>query len=93
MSSTHELKVAMEDTNTIPHVVFSLEVMGLHWWLSGKESTCNGRDAGDAGSIPGLERSPAGGNGNPLQYSCWENPVDRGVWWITVHRHCAKNWT
>ena len=40
----------------------------------GKESTCN---AGDQGSIPGLGRSPGGGNGNPLQYSCLENPMDR----------------
>ena len=43
----------------------------------GKESTCN---AGDLGSIPGLGRSPGGGNGNPLQYSCLENPMDRGTW-------------
>ena len=37
------------------------------------------------GSIPGLGRSPAGGNGNPLQYSCWENSMDRGAWRATVH--------
>ena len=43
----------------------------------GKESTCN---AGDAGSIPGLGRSPGEGNGYPLQYSCLENPVNRGAW-------------
>ena len=42
-------------------------------------------NAGDAGSIPGLARSPGGGNGNPLQYSCLENPMDRGAWWATVH--------
>ena len=42
-------------------------------------------DAGDMGSIPGLERSPGGGNGNPLQYSCLENFMDRGTWWATVH--------
>ena len=40
---------------------------------------------GDAGLIPGLKRSPGGGNGNPLQYSCLENPIDRGAWWATVH--------
>ena len=50
---------------------------------AGKESTCN---AGDPGSIPELGRSPGGGHGNPLQYSCLENPMDRGVWWATVHR-------
>ena len=41
--------------------------------------------AGEAGSIPGLGRSPGGGHGNPLQYSCLGNPMDRGVWWATVH--------
>ena len=40
----------------------------------------------DVGSIPGSERSPGGGHGNPLQYSCLENPMDRGTWWATVHR-------
>ena len=42
-------------------------------------------NAGDAGSIPGLERSPGGGHGTPLQYSCLENPLDRGAWQATVH--------
>ena len=42
--------------------------------------------AGDADSVPGLGRSPGEGNGNPLQYSCWENPMDRGAWRVTVHR-------
>ena len=47
----------------------------------GKESSCNAGDAGDDGSIPGLERSPGGGHGNLLQYSCLEkNPMDRGAW-------------
>ena len=48
----------------------------------GKESSCS---AGDPGSIPGSGRSPGEGNGNPLQYSCLENPMDRGAWWATVH--------
>ena len=39
----------------------------------------------DTGSIPGSGRSPGGGHGNPLQYSCLENPMDRGAWWATVH--------
>ena len=56
--------------------------MGLPWWFSGKESCCN---AGDVGLIPGLGGSPGGGKGNPVQYSCLENPMDRGVWWATVH--------
>ena len=48
----------------------------------GKESAC---DAGDPGSIPGLERSPGGEHGNPLQYPCLENPMDRGALGATVH--------
>ena len=54
-----------------------------------KASACN---AGDPGSIPGLGRSPGEGNGNPVQYSCLENPMDRGAWWATVHR-VAKSQT
>ena len=42
-------------------------------------------DIRDAGSIPGLGRSPRGGHGNPLQYSCLENPMDRGAWRATIH--------
>ena len=59
-------------------------VFGLPQWLDGKESAFN---AGDVGSIPGLGRSPGRGHGNPLQYSCLENPMDRGVrgaWGATV---------
>ena len=50
------------------------------------------RNAGDLGSIPGSGRSPGEGNGNPLQYSCLENPMDGGAWWATVHG-VAKGWT
>ena len=56
---------------------------------AGKESTCN---AGDVSLIPGLGRSPGEGNGNPLQYSCLENPVDRVAWQAIVHG-VAKDWT
>ena len=48
----------------------------------GKESACN---AGDPGSIPESRRSLGEGNGNPLQYSCLENSMDRGTWWVIVH--------
>ena len=48
----------------------------------GKESACN---VGDQGSISGSGSSPGEGNGNPLKYSCLENPMDRGAWWATVH--------
>ena len=56
-------------------------ILGFSDGSGGKESACN---AGDLGSIPGLGRSPGEGNGNPLQYSCLENPMDREAWWATV---------
>ena len=55
--------------------------MGFPSWLSGKESAYK---AGDAGWVPGLGRSPGEGNGNPIQYSCLGNPMDRGAWWAAV---------
>ena len=60
-----------------------LQMLGLLWWLSGKESTCQ---AGDVDLIPGLGRFPGEGNGNPLQYSCLGNPMDTRAWQVTVHR-------
>ena len=58
----------------------------------GSDGTASAYNAGDLGSIPGSGRSPGEGNGNPLQYSCLDNPVDGGAWSATVHR-IAKNWT
>ena len=58
----------------------------------GSEDKASVGKAGDLGSILGLGRSPGEGNGNPLQYSCLEDPVDRGAWQATVHR-VAKNAT
>ena len=46
-----------------------------------KTLPANAESTGDAGSFSGLGRSPTGGNGNTLQYSCWDNPMDRGAWW------------
>ena len=57
--------------------------------LDGKASAHN---VGDPGSIPGLGRSPGEGNGNPLQYSCLENSMHGGAWWVTVHG-VTKSWT
>ena len=57
-----------------------------------KNSPTNARDERDTVSVPGLGRFPGGGHDNPLQYSCLENPMDRGGWWATVHR-AAKSWT
>ena len=62
--------------------------LGFPGGASGKEKNppANAGDIRDMGSIPGLGRSPEGGHANPLQYSCLENPKDRGAWWATVHR-------
>ena len=58
----------------------------------GSEGKASGFNAGDMSSISGSGRSPGEGNGNPLQYSCWENPTDKGTWWVTVLR-VTKSWT
>ena len=57
-----------------------------------KNLCANAGDVRDAGLMPGFRRSPGGGNGNPLQYSCMENPMDRGDWQAMVSR-VAKSWT
>ena len=57
-----------------------------------KNPPASKRDTKDMASIPGLERSPGERNGNPVQYSCLENPMDRGAWWATVHGG-HKVWT
>ena len=68
---------------------FPLDLKNLLKWEMGfphssvsKSSACN---AGDLGLIPGSGRSPGKGNGNPLQYSCLENPMNRGIWQVTIH--------
>ena len=57
-----------------------------------KSLPVNARDAGGTGSVPGSRRSPGGGHGSPLQYTCLENPKDRGAWWATVYK-VAKSQT
>ena len=57
-----------------------------------KESAYKAGNTGDLGSVPGLGRFPGGGHSNPLQYSCLENPMDRGAWRAIVHR-VKKSWT
>ena len=67
----------------VPHFLHQQKWdQGFPGGSDGKESACN---AGDLGSIPGLGRSPGEGNGNPLQYSCLESPMDRGAWRAAVH--------
>ena len=55
-----------------------------------KNPPASAGDIRDAGLIPGLERSPGEGNGNPLQFSCLENPMDRGAWQAIIHRVAKK---
>ena len=71
---------------------FDPNTLGFSSGLVGREFGYNAGDIGDAGSIPGLGTSPGEGNGNPLQDSCLENPMDRGAWQATVHR-VAKSQT
>ena len=66
-----------------PHTTAS---MSFPVCSSGKDFACNAGDTGLKGSIPASGRSPGGGRGNPLQYSCLEYPMDKGAWWATVHR-------
>ena len=63
----------------MPEFIKYITLMDSPGGASGKESVCNSRDRGDLGSIPGWRKSPGGGHGDPLQYSCLENPVDRGT--------------
>ena len=67
----------------------SVVIVGFPGGLDGKESTCS---VGDRGLIPGLGRSPGERNGNQLQYSCLENPRDKGIWLATAHG-VTKSWT
>ena len=60
-------------------------VYKLPWWLSGKESACKAGAVEDWDWIPRSGRAPGGRHSNPLQYSCLENPMDRGAWQATVH--------
>ena len=69
-------------SQVVPFITMYFVFLGLPRWLSGKLSICK---AGDIGSIPGKGRSPGEGIGNPLQYSCPGNPMDRGAWWARVH--------
>ena len=69
-----------------------MRLQGLSRWCCGKESACQCRKHRRHGFSPGLGRFPAVGDGNPLQYSCLGNPMDRGAWWTSVHG-LTKSWT
>ena len=82
MSSAEVKCICAFKTFTVPYIFYVRN--GIDLRLSGKESTCNA-EVGDVGSIPESGISPGEGNGNPLQYSCLENLVDRGAWRAAVH--------
>ena len=72
--------------HVVPSISFqSLDLMSLALLPGGSMVKNLPASAGNTGSVPGLGRSPGGGNGNPLQYSYLRNPMNRGTWWATVH--------
>ena len=89
----HEV-LGLEQNLIIKFIIYYTDVTYLpsQVALVVKNLSANTGDLRDTGSIPGLGRSPGEGNGNPLQYSCLENPMDRGAWWATVHG-VTKSWT
>ena len=66
--------------------LFYVQLWHTQDFPGGSDSKASASNARDPGSIPGSGRAPGEGNGNPLQYSCLENPMDRGAWWASVHR-------
>jgi len=90
-SSLHKPEGSSQGSYAMVHLLY-LEMQQFQGMLVVENLPDNARDMGDRGSIPGSGRSPRGGQGNPLQYSCLENPMDRGSWQATVHR-VEKSWT
>ena len=74
-----------------PVLLIAVNLIFVHWsyplrgFPGGSEVKASAWNAGDLGSIPESGRPPGEGNGNPLQYSCLENPMEGGAWWATVH--------
>ena len=74
-----------QDTCPVVGWLGHMVILGLQQWLCGKESGCDAGASGDMGLIHGLQRSPGGGHGNSLQYSCLENLMNREAWWAIIH--------
>ena len=95
------LRLRADQSHSFTSPVRPLRAFGFHSCLgrgfpggtSGKEPACQCRWHRDADSIPGSGRSPAGGHGNPLQYSCLENLMDRGAWWATGSQGVGHKWS
>ena len=75
----------LPQTCTKPRIKTHATEFKMGRWLGSKKSACTAENTGDSGSIPESGRPPGGGNGNPLQFSCLENSMDRGAWRATVH--------
>ena len=87
------LMISLVNLHDVPYNKIQLKVPStICDFPGGSDSKASVYNTGDPGSIPGLGRSPGEGNGNPLQYSCLENPMDRGAWWATI-RGVSKGWT
>ena len=91
-SMVNARRTATTGPNTVSFRVIWRYIWGFPGGSVGKESTCSAGDTEDMGSVAGLGRFPGGGHGNPLQYSCLENPMDRGAWQAIVDR-VTKSWT
>ena len=78
--------ITLSDANLIVPIKYEKEGASRVALVVKKNPPANAGDIRAVGSVPGSGRFPGGGNGNPLQYSCLENPMDRGDWWATVHR-------
>ena len=89
VESVTQSEVSQKEKNKYCILIRIYRIQDFPGSSDGKASVYN---AGDPGSIPGLGRSAGEGNGNPLQYYCLENPMDRGAWQATVHG-VAKSWT
>ena len=78
--------ITLSDAKLIGPIKYEKEGASRVALVVKKNPPANAGDIRAVGSVPGSGRFPGGGNGNPLQYSCLENPMDRGDWWATVHR-------
>ena len=77
--------------NSMRFFFFNLRYPGQGGFPAGSDDKASACNEGDPGSIPGMGRSPGEGNGNPLQYSCLENPMDRGAWWLQGSQRVGHN--
>ena len=82
----------LQDGDSLIDIHYSKDC-GLPWWRSGKEPACQCRRLKRHGFNPWVRNIPGGGHGNPIQYSCLENPMDRGAWRATVHRVAESDGT